>query len=79
MLQNLNIQYKNNIKYKKIKGENINNMTTALDRYKKKYIKRVLVQLNRRTEPELVEWIEKQDNVQGYIKELIRQDIKRAD
>ncbi len=54
-------------------------MTTALDRYKKKYIKRVLVQLNRRTEPELVEWIEKQDNVQGYIKELIRQDIKRAD
>ena len=45
-------------------------------RYIKKVMRPVMVSFNRNTEPELVEWIEQQENKQGYIKQLIRRDME---
>lgn len=46
-------------------------------RYIKKVMRSVMVSFNRNTEPELVEWIEQQENKQGYIKRLVREDMER--
>lgn len=46
-------------------------------RYKAANIIKVTVDLNRKTEPELVERIEEQPNRAGYLKRLIREDIQR--
>lgn len=50
----------------------------ANKRYAKKNLLGVTVQFNRKTEPELVEQIEKQPNKSGYIKGLIKADIEKA-
>lgn len=47
-------------------------------RYQEKTIKQVSLKLNRNTEKELIEWIEKKKNVQGYIKDLITEDMNKA-
>lgn len=44
-------------------------------KYKKENQRQVLVKINRKTEPELLEWVEQHDNLQGYIKDLIRADM----
>ena len=36
------------------------------------------LKLSRNTDKELIEHLEKQDNIQAYIKQLIREDIKRT-
>lgn len=36
----------------------------------------VYLKLNNKTDTDIIEHLQKQDNKQGYIKELIRQDIK---
>lgn len=49
---------------------------TYNEEYQKENIRRVVLKLNRRTEDkELLEWIEKKENIQGYIKELIKKDM----
>lgn len=48
----------------------------ATEKYKKENIKRVVVSLNRKTDNDILERLAKEDNVQGYIKELIRKDIE---
>lgn len=45
-------------------------------RYTEKAIKRFSVDLNRNTEPDLIEWIESKPNKAGYVKELIRKDME---
>ena len=45
-------------------------------KYKKKYIRRYVIELNLRTEDELYMWLEDHDNKAGYIKGLIKEDIK---
>ena len=47
-----------------------------LNQYEKENIRQIKLKLNRKTEPELIEWIEKQENIQGYIKRLIREDME---
>ena len=47
-----------------------------LNQYEKENIRQIRLKLNRNTEPELIEWVEKQENIQGYIKRLIREDMK---
>ena len=42
-------------------------------KYEKDNVKRYVVN----TEQDIIDWLEKQDNKAGYIKELIREDIKR--
>ena len=44
--------------------------------YEKENLRQIRLKINRKTEPELLEWIEKQENIQGYIKRLILQDMK---
>lgn len=51
--------------------------TEYLARYEKENLRQIRLKINRKTEPEILEWIEKQDNIQGYIKELIRKDMER--
>ena len=47
----------------------------ASQRYAKENVLKVIVGINRRTEPELVEKVESVENRSGYIKDLIRADI----
>lgn len=51
--------------------------TEYLAQYEKENLRQIRLKINRKTEPELLEWIEKQDNIQGYIKQLIREDMER--
>lgn len=55
----------------------MNKSSARSQRYQDKAIKRVTVKLNKFTEPEIVERIESQENVQGYIKRLILEDMER--
>lgn len=58
--------------------------TEAALRAQKKYdqankdrYKNVFVKINRETEKDIVEKLESVDNIQGYIKGLVREDISR--
>lgn len=55
--------------------------TEAIRRAVRKYdaanTKQVHLKLNRKTDAEIIEHLDKQKNVQGYIKELIRQDMRK--
>lgn len=48
-------------------------------RYDKENRVKVTVGFNRRTEPELTDWIEKHENKAGYLKRLAEDDMKRAE
>ena len=50
----------------------------ATARYRDKYIRRWVVCVNRRTESDVLEYLEGIRNVSGYIKELVRDDMRRA-
>ena len=56
-------------------------MTPAQKRAKEKYDKantvQVRLKLNRKTDSDILEALERSGNKQGYIKELIRNDLKR--
>lgn len=51
--------------------------TEYLAQYEKENLRQIRLKINRKTEPELLEWIEKQENIQGYIKRLILEDMER--
>ena len=55
----------------------MNKKNEAIQRYQDKNIRRYNFKVNRKTESDILEQIEKQDNMQGYIKRLIREDIER--
>lgn len=65
-----------------IKQKGARNMQTeAMKRTKAKYaaknVKQIKLNLNIKTDADILEWLDKIDNRQGYIKQLIREDIKR--
>ena len=45
------------------------------DRYQRLHQHQVKLKINEITEPELLEWVTSQKNIQGYIKGLIRKDM----
>ena len=49
--------------------------TEYLAQYEKENLRQIRLKINRKTEPELLAWIEKQKNIQGYIKQLIRREM----
>jgi hypothetical protein len=49
----------------------------AVKRYNAKNVKQVKMNLNRKTDADIIAALEAAPNVQGYIKELIRADLKR--
>lgn len=46
-------------------------------RYKQANVLKVTVDFNRKTEPELVERMEEQEQKASYLKRLVREDIQR--
>ncbi len=48
-----------------------------LNNYEKENLRQIRLKINRKTEPVLLEWVEKQENIQGYIKRLIREDMEK--
>ena len=49
----------------------------AIQKYDAANTKQVHLKLNRKTDANVIAWLECQDNVQGYIKQLIANDIAR--
>ena len=49
----------------------------AKARYDKKTAKYISLKLNRNTDRELIEHLAKQENIQGYIKRLIMDDMEK--
>ena len=47
----------------------------AIKKYDEANTKQVHLKLNKNTDAKLIEWLEKQSNVQGYIKALIKKDM----
>lgn len=54
-----------------IKRDNL----TPADRYARKNIRQFALKLNRKTDADMVDHLEQVDNIQGYIKSLIRADM----
>ena len=48
----------------------------AAAKYQKK-TRQVMIRMNPDTESDIIEFLEKQENLGGYIKDLIRQEMKR--
>ena len=48
----------------------------AQEKYQKENITRVVLKLNKKTDADLLEWIETLDNKQGTIKEILRGHIR---
>lgn len=46
--------------------------------YNKENYRRVNLSLHRTIDADIIAWIEAKDNIAGYIKELIRQDMKKG-
>ena len=45
--------------------------------YQKENIQRVVIKLNKKTDADILEYLETKENRQGYLKELIRKDMKK--
>lgn len=43
--------------------------------YEKEYTRQIKFKLNRKFDADVIEWLEQQENVQGYLKELVRADM----
>lgn len=54
----------------------MNNQSKIQERYDKNNTRRFGLKLNITTDREIIEKLEAVDSIQGYIKELIRKDIK---
>lgn len=56
-------------------------MAFDANKYNVKYVRenyrQFMIKVNRNTDPDLVAWLESQENVQTYIRELVRKDMKR--
>lgn len=54
-------------------------ISTPQTRYESKYIRRIQLKLNTRTDADLLAHLEAQPNMQGYIKSLIRADLEKEE
>ena len=50
---------------------------TPQERYDKKTARHIHLKLNKNTDQDILQALETKSNMQGYIKELIREDINR--
>ena len=49
------------------------------DRYQAKWRKNVTIAFITKTEQDLLDWLDKQPNKAGYIKQLIREDMSKKE
>ena len=54
----------------------MNNQSRNSIKYDKENTKRVFIKLNKNTDKDILDYLESVSNKQGYIKELIRKDMK---
>lgn len=47
-----------------------------VESWQRENLRRVVIKLNKRTDADIIEHLNKQKNVQGYIKQVIREAIK---
>lgn len=52
--------------------------TKAVAKYIKEHMRRFTIQLNRKTDADMIAHLESVGNVTGYIKGLIAEDMKKA-
>jgi hypothetical protein len=52
-------------------------MSTPQERYDRNNTVQVKLKLNRKTDADIIEYLNKQDNKQGTLKELIRKEIRK--
>ena len=45
--------------------------------YAKKYVRQISIKLNANTDADILAMLDSVDNIQGYVKELIRKDIEQ--
>ena len=48
----------------------------AVDKYNKQNIRQYTLKINRRYDPDLIEWLDQQESVQGYLNRIIRADYE---
>jgi hypothetical protein len=53
-----------------------NNRKNAQNKYQKENQHQVKLKINKKTESDILAWILQKDNIQGYIKKLIRKDME---
>lgn len=46
-------------------------------KYNSRMVKQIKLALNKETDADVIEWLEQQENMQGYIKKLIREDMRK--
>lgn len=49
----------------------------AQDRYNKLTRRRYVINLNKNTDQDIIDYLDQLDNVQGYIKDLIRSNVSK--
>lgn len=54
------------------------NKNTYHTEWERLNIRKVLIKVNKQSEKEMADWLEKQPNMQRYIKGLIQADMERA-
>lgn len=54
----------------------MNNQSNNSIKYDKENTKRVYIKLNKNTDSDILSYLDSKPNKQGYIKELIRKDMK---
>lgn len=46
--------------------------------YVKEFQRQFVLKVNRNTDPDMIAWLESQDSIQTYLKELIRRDMETS-
>lgn len=54
----------------------MNKNTVKSNKYNKKNTKQINIRLNKKTDEDIILYLDKKENKQGYIKDLIRADIE---
>lgn len=62
---------------KKKKRKIYDSQRRSIAKYDKENTTQIKMKLNNKTDSDIIEHLKKQDNKQGYIKKLIRDDIKK--
>ena len=56
----------------------MNNKSIASNKYNKENTKQILIRLNKNTDADIIARLDSVDSKQGYIKELIRDNIEKC-
>jgi hypothetical protein len=51
-------------------------MATA--QYDRENTRRINLKLNKKTDDDIIKWLEAKKNIQGYLKQLVREDMKKT-